>query len=143
MPPWILAIEFYAPLLLWCILVQYFSSDAFSYSETSGWLTPLLRLLLPMASPDSLDLAHQFVRKLSHVVEFGVLGGLVARCPGGDSQGVDTLRAAIFVLTLAGMDEWGQSMTLTRGPSWVDVGYDCLGGAIGIGWILTRRNRRH
>jgi len=126
-------LEYWLPLLLWCGLVQYFSSDAFSYGETSRFITPVLAFLFPTAGPDTLDLLHQVVRKLGHVLEFMAMGWLAVRALRFRRPEAEAVLASLaFVVMLAAVDEWHQALTATRGPSLADVGYDCLGGVLGI-----------
>lgn len=71
----------------------------------------------------------------AHTVEFAVLGALVYRL--ALSYGLKSgprLWGAVLVLTIgyALTDEFHQSFVPGRDPSWVDVGFDSLGAAIGL-----------
>lgn len=127
-------LERWLPLLLWCGLVVYFSSDRFAWGETSRWITPMLLALFPDATPETLDLLHTFVRKLAHVFEFGVMGLLATRATrSGEAESGPQWPALAFVVLVAMLDESRQALTALRGPSVIDVGYDTLGGVLGLG----------
>lgn len=135
--------ERWLPLLVWCALVQYFSTDAFAWEETSRLVTPLMGFFFPGASSGALALAHITIRKLGHVGEFMVLGWLVDRALWlRSSRTTAALSGVAFVLAFAMLDEWHQIYTLTREGSLIDVGFDSLGGALGIALTSRKVTRR-
>ena len=134
--------EFWLPLLVWVCLTQLFSSDAFSYSESSSLLAPILAAMFPGWSMEQIELAHGVLRKIGHVVEFFVMGILAYRAVRLGWDGVASIVVAgACVLSAAALDESHQMMTLYRGPSFVDVGYDFLGATLGI-WLFSVVDRR-
>ena len=143
-----LAIEYWAPLLLWLILIFFLSTDTFASGQTSRIIVPILRFLFPGLSPQELDLWHGVIRKFGHVSEYFILAVFTYRSVKYDQS--DPLRAKLrtiaFVVLAAMLDELHQRFTASRTASPVDVGYDCL-GAVWALWIITtyetRRLRTH
>jgi VanZ family protein len=134
----VLWLEYWIPLLVWVLLTQVLSSDSFSYDETERVFAPLLSFVFPDWSPERIDLAHQTIRKMSHVLEFSVMGMLAYRASRLDRTALDAvLMSGAFILLVATTDEFHQSMTISRTASTVDVGYDCIGGVVGI-WFLSQ-----
>jgi VanZ family protein len=118
-------------------LISVGSTDVLAADETSRFILPFLRWLLPGAAPATLDLVHGAIRKLGHVSEFAVLAVLWYRSLAWDGR-VRRPKAALaaFALTLgfAGLDEVHQAFVATRTASVLDVGWDglgALGGAVG------------
>jgi VanZ family protein len=70
-----LALRFLPPLA-WTALILCFSTSQSSSGQTGSVLLPLLRALLPWATPEQFDFLHWLIRETAHVVEYGVLGGL-------------------------------------------------------------------
>jgi len=139
--PRILILEYWVPLLAWLLLIYYFSTDNFSASETSGFIVPLLRFFFPGLSPDQLMFWHGAIRKLGHVAGYAVLGFLAHRAITFEQP--DRTRAKLltfqFVLLAAMADEFHQSLTISRSASFIDVGYDSLGGLLTLWWMTILR----
>ena len=134
----VLVLEYWAPLVCWVSLTYLFSSDAFSAAETSRVLGPVLAFLLPWLSDYQISFVHGAIRKLGHVSEFFVMAVFARRALGiinRETRAV--LFSGVFVLSASALDEFHQMLTLYRGASPVDVGYDCLGGLMGI-WLIER-----
>src|SRR5262245_45282128 len=68
--------RYWLPPLAWMALIWGLSTDAGSAEHTSRFLLPLLKWLLPWASPGQIELAHGLVRKCGHVAEYAVLAAL-------------------------------------------------------------------
>ena len=47
------------PPLCWTGLIAYLGGSQWAGAHTSGWIIPLLRALLPAASPEALATLHQ------------------------------------------------------------------------------------
>jgi VanZ family protein len=133
----------------WTVVVVWAGSDDFSAQETSRYLLPFLRWLLPDASPKTLWRILFFVRKSAHFVEYGllaliVLGALLA------STRAALLRLALlalaWVLVTATIDEGRQGFSSARTGSGWDVGRDVAGGilalAFAIAYTRVMRGRR-
>jgi VanZ family protein len=143
-----LVVEYWSPLLLWLLATFYFSTDTFASGQTYLLIVPLLTFFLPGLAPHHIEMCHAVIRKLGHVTEYFVLAAFAYRSL---KNYVDTLvqlnvRAFMFVLAAALLDELHQAFTVSRGASIVDVGYDCL-GAVWALWLITtyetRRLRSH
>ena len=130
-----LALEYWAPLLLWIGTMFFFSTDVFSSSQTSRIIIPILTFFFPGLSPDQLDLWHGVIRKLAHITEYFILALLTYRSVRYDETdpAQAKLRTMTFIVLAASLDEIHQRFTAFRTPSPVDVGYDCLGAV----WALV------
>jgi VanZ family protein len=126
-------------LIIWVCLIYAFSSDSFSKDETSKTIVPILTFVFPTMSALQLDFWHVVVRKTAHISEYFILGVLAYRAFRVDQpDGIRMIiHAAIFVVLVALSDEFHQLFTLMRGSSLMDVGYDNLGGSIGL-WLMSR-----
>ena len=86
--------------------------------------------------------------KMAHLVEYGVLGGLLlraARAPGG-GLAIPTARAAVWAVVAATAfgagDEVRQSFVPARSPSLVDVVIDATSALVVVGgWLAWQRRR--
>lgn len=138
-----LILEYWLPLVVWLITIFFFSTDAFSGSETSRLIVPLLMFFFPGLSPHEIDVWHGVIRKFGHVTEYFILAVFAYRSLKYDRSDLihAKLLTGIFVFASAIFDEYHQSLTLTRGASIVDVGYDCL-GAVWALWIITTYESR-
>jgi VanZ family protein len=107
-----------------------FSTDMMSSSETSRFIVPLLKFLMPGVSEGWIEFWHAVIRKLAHVTEYFILAILIYRALKFDGLGpVDgRLRTIVFVVLAALFDELHQSFVASRTATIIDVGYDCLGG---------------
>ena len=87
----------FLPPLLWMGVIALGSSSLLSGGRTGRWMLALLGVLGPWASPTLLDAAHFGLRKVGHLVEFGVLAVLWYRALAPSPRAV----MAAFVLTAA------------------------------------------
>jgi hypothetical protein len=55
------------------------STDVGSATNTSRFIEPILRWLIPNISPRAVEKAHFFIRKAGHLAEYGVLGWMLWR----------------------------------------------------------------
>ncbi len=124
------------PPLCWTGLIAYFGGGQWDGAHTAAWLGPLLRALLPIASPEELAAAHFLTRKAGHVIEYAVLAGLWRRGLGGAWAPL-----GLAVLT-ACLDELRQWFTPGRVGSMADVLLDGAAAATAIGLIALRARRR-
>ncbi len=134
----------WGPPLVWMAVISAFSTDTFSAEETGDFLIPLLRWLFPGASPARLDLLHGAIRKVMHVIEFGILALLWYRALGWHGSGWQTSAALAAFLLAAGfaaLDETHQGFVSSRTGTLVDVGWDGAGAAVGLigRWATLRR----
>ncbi|MGH7320384.1 MAG: VanZ family protein [Candidatus Rokuibacteriota bacterium] len=125
----------YAPPIVWMGVIAVLSGDLFAARETFRLLR-LLASVLPWASPTTLHGLHAGVRKLAHLVEYGILTALWLRAlaPGRSPRG-----AARWAIGLAAayalVDEARQSLAPTRSPALIDVAIDAAGAFLAVGWL--------
>jgi len=131
-------LEYWLPLLLWLLITYVFSTDAFSFNESSRIIVPILKFLFPFLSPDGITFFHTAIRKAGHVTEYFILGALAYRV--FHYEHLSSPRAKVttilFVLVAALSDETHQLLTTSRTASLFDVGYD-LSGAVLATWLLS------
>jgi VanZ family protein len=143
-----LVIEYWTPIVLWLVVIFFFSTDAFASSHTSRIIVPLLKFSFPSLSESQLDFWHLVIRKFGHISEYFVLAGFTYRSLKQEQPDLSEakLRTLLIVALAAAVDELHQRSTLFRSASVVDVGYDCL-GAVWALWLITayeaRRLRTH
>jgi VanZ family protein len=121
-------------------LIALGSSSLLSGGRTGRWFLTLLGALAPWASPVLLDAAHFGLRKIGHVVEFGVLAILWHRALAPSPRAV----TGAFVLAAAygGLDELRQGLDPSRVPAVGDVAVDALGALLGLAaWTEPGRLR--
>jgi VanZ family protein len=124
----------YAPLVIWIFIVLGLGSGIGSMKETSRIIRPLLELLFPSASPETLSFYHGYIRKLAHLTEYAVLAFLAVRALSASTKA--KLRenrfaiAIIMVLVVASLDEFHQSFEASRTSTPWDVVLDVIGGSI-------------
>lgn len=120
------------PVLLWMAVIFVLSAQA----------------SLPRVPQEPLDLV---LKKLAHLGEYAVLGGLLLRAltPPARGRGRPPHRTRMAALALGALyamtDEVHQSLVPGRGSSAIDVGIDVLGATVGVSLVtlwwrqLTRR----
>jgi hypothetical protein len=99
--------------------------------DRTGWLLgTLLGRLAPWASAATLAAMHVGLRKLGHVVEYGILGVLWYRAlaPGPRAAPTAFLIAAVY----GGVDELWQGLHPSRTPAVGDVVIDAGGALLGL-----------
>jgi VanZ family protein len=123
------------PPLCWTGLIMYLGGGQWSSDETSSFLGPMLRALLPGLSPEFLGAVHFLIRKTAHLSEYGVLAVLWRRATGGT-----WIALALAVLT-ASVDECRQLFTPGREGSVYDVLLDGTGAAATLALMSALRSR--
>lgn len=112
-------LKLWLPVILWTVVILWASDDQFSSGHSRGWLSWLIGHEVAYG----LNIA---IRKLGHIVAYGILGALARRA---DRR---VFVALVIALLVASTDEWRQSQTLTRtGTPW-DVLLDVAGSWLGI-----------
>ena len=136
---------YWLPPVAWMAVVLGLSSEAASAEQTSRFLLPFLRWLLPGAAPEQIAALHGLLRKAGHVAEYATLALLwfraFARGRGLAPRAASWLALAIAVVW-AFVDEGHQSTLLSRTGSVLDVALDAAGavGALGVarlGWRVA------
>jgi VanZ family protein len=141
-------LEYWTPIVFWLLSMYLFSTDLMSSNQTSRFIVPILKFLMPGLSSSGIDFWHAVIRKLAHVTEYCILAAFVYRALRFDGCGrIDAnVRTFAFVALAALLDEFHQSFVPSRTATIIDVGYDCLGGVWAL-WIIAayefRRLRSH
>ena len=110
-------LSLWLPVALWCGLIFWLSGR------------PGLDLMHVWGDMTWLELLDFVLRKMAHMVEYGVLF-LLAR------RGLSDRKALLFCLLYAISDEVHQAFVPTRGPKVTDVAIDVLGSYVAM---LCRR----
>ena len=141
------------PAIVWAIAISGFSTGAFTSENTSRFIIPVLRFLLPHASADTLAFLHHIIRKCAHFTEYFIFSLLVLRGFRAGEKGTRLRWALLTLLIVAGyasLDEFHQSFVPGRTPAVTDVVIDTTGGATAqlAAWVWmilgkSREKRRH
>jgi VanZ family protein len=125
------------------------STDLLSDRQTSRFLGPVLRWLLPDISDAAVSGVQYGVRKVGHLVEYAILAVLVYRALRGSSPTKEWLwrRAGwAFAATVlyAVSDELHQAIVASRFGSGWDVLIDAAGAVFGLAafWVVERSRTR-
>jgi len=137
----------WVPVLVWALLIYGSSTSAFASPQTSRILVPLLHWLVPDASPQTLDLVHEFARKSVHFVNYFVLSLLLFRALRGANKGWSrrcALLAVLLAFAYASTDEFHQSFEAGRGASAMDALLDTAGAVAAqlVTWGFLRKWRQ-
>ena len=63
----------------WMGVIFIFSTDHFSGAQTSRFIGPILKWIMPTISVESIANVQLFVRKTGHLAEYGILSILICR----------------------------------------------------------------
>ena len=119
------------PVVLWLAVVLMFSSGGFSAESSSRWIGPLLHAL--GLTPDQIAIAHYWLRKGAHFVEYAGLGFLAFRAAVLSFEGRGAAAVALgLALAVAAVDEGHQATLTSRTGSARDVALDLAGAACGV-----------
>ncbi|HUI25653.1 MAG TPA: VanZ family protein [Candidatus Kryptonia bacterium] len=135
-PPigWWELLRYWGVAVAWMGVISTLSSDAFSASNTSRYIDPLLRYFFPHLSLSQLFFLHTVVRKTAHLAEFFVLGLLLYWASRRGREPRWQVRWMVQSLVIAAiyalLDELHQAFVPSRTPSLVDSGIDFAGAAI-------------
>jgi len=125
-------VRYWLPAVLWCSLIFFFSTEAFSSQHTASAIGAVVRFFTQGVSPERIGLIDTAVRKCGHVAEYFVLGVFLFRTFHLSSKGGRVLRSALLaaavLLLYAAGDEIHQSFVPARTASVMDVGIDSAGG---------------
>jgi VanZ family protein len=112
-------LKLWLPVVLWAAVILSAANDQFSAEHTQGWFERLFGRELPYA-------AHVAVRKMAHLLEYGILGALAWRA---DRRAFVAIAIAVLV---AIADESIQASTVTRTGSPWDVALDGVGATLAV-----------
>jgi VanZ family protein len=121
------------PPIAWMAVIALLSGDRFGASETGRRFLPALALVVPGAGPEMLHAAHTLLRKLGHVLEYGVLAALWLRALDPAGARPRTTRWAVgLTAAYAVLDEARQALAPDRSPSVLDVALDTAGALVAV-----------
>jgi VanZ family protein len=127
-------------VLLWTGIILWAGGDEANLTATSRFFGPLLRWLLPDASPYELYRIHMVIRKGAHLAEYGLLALFTLSALRASSRAA-MLRLAglalVWVLAVAACDEIRQANSLARTGSAWDVALDLSGGILALALALA------
>jgi VanZ family protein len=135
----------WALVAAWGAIIWSLGSTPFSADETSRFLGPLLRWLLPSLTPEEHARALFQIRKLAHLAEYGLFALLSFR-----ALLMSLRRPRVWALAiclgmsgiLASADELHQSSTDARTGTVGDVLLDLVGASVAlVGLILLEQWR--
>src|SRR5512135_3525923 len=101
------------PVLAWALVIFSLSSSYFSAENTSRFIDPILRFLMPGAAPGTIALAHGFVRKGAHFTNYAILFWLLVSGPMRDRPYLAFGLCMLYAL----LDEGHQIFVPNRTPS--------------------------
>jgi VanZ family protein len=125
----------WGPVVLWIGVITWLSSDRFSDEQTASWLTRLPFLAALGLPPATIDAVNLILRKTAHFVEYATLSLLTYRALGLSDPSASRARRLLSAVTLAvacaALDEFHQTLTLTRTGSLKDLLINSLGAVAG------------
>jgi len=136
----------WGPVILWAVLIFFFSTDQFSSANTSQIIGPLVRWIYPKASLELQESVHFLVRKFGHWSEYFILSLLLMRAFDGEKRNEWRGRWAgwtlVLILFYALSDELHQVFVPSRSALLSDSMLDFLGGGCAVLWKYLSRNWR-
>jgi VanZ family protein len=137
------------PVILWMGFIFAMSTDLGAAENTSRFIEPLLRWLMPHSPPETIAFAHFLIRKCGHLSEYAVLALLLRRAagitlrpsgPGGILRvaGIAQLATTVYAAT----DELHQCFVPGRTPSLGDVAIDATGAFVALAVVTFWNGRR-
>jgi VanZ family protein len=131
--------KYWLPVLLWMAIIFSASTDLMSSRQTSRFIGPFLRWFKSDISDQAIRRIQMVVRKGGHMVEFGVLAGLVWRARRKPVKNdprpwiwQEAMFAILFCALYAVTDEIHQYFVATRQASALDVLWDSAGAVLGL-----------
>ena len=132
----------WTPPILWAILISYFSTDTFSFANTSSFLDPFLHWLFPGITSEGREWVHAGIRKLGHWTEFFIFALLLAQAFRSSQRFTLRTRWVLWTLLIigfyAGADEFHQLFVTSRTASFKDSLLDFLGGCCAVSMLFFR-----
>ena len=122
------------------------SGDLMSAEQTSRFLGPFLRWIIPDISAGTIVQIQFFVRKCAHVIEYAVLAMFLWRALrmqlGARTAVIQTGTAFLAAMACAALDEFHQAHVASRTGSPSDVALDGVGALAGLVlyWRIIRRS---
>src|SRR2546422_11686627 len=91
------------PVIAWMLVIFAGSTDALSAEQTSRFLVPLLRWLDPQISIATIVTIHSALRKLAHLIAYGIFAALLWRGLRGALRLTRNFGIAALVFALSAM----------------------------------------
>ena len=130
------------PALIWLGVIAVESTHWLASENTGRILHAVLSFFFGRIDPDAFDIIHAMLRKIGHVIGYGILSFLLFRAWRTTlrprNQAWDLLWAAVsFLMTaaVASLDEWHQSYLPSRTGTWHDVVLDSL-AALSVQFLI-------
>ena len=117
-------LKYWIPAIVAAAFISTFSSHYFTPDQTGRVIVPILRWFLPHASSTLIRHLHFGIRKLAHVIEFGVFSITVFRALRGPRPGWRlnwALLTFLIAVSYAVIDEFHQTYVPQRHASPKDV----------------------
>jgi len=135
--------RYWIPAILAAAMISVFSTGSFGENHTGKYILPFLHWLLPGASAHLLHRLHTAIRKMAHVIEFGLFSITVFHGIRGGRFGWRfnwALATLAIAVAYAGLDEWHQSFVPLRKARVRDVAIDALGAvsAQALVWFYAK-----
>lgn len=140
-------IVYWIPPLIWMIIISPLNG-LFTAENTSSFIEPILRWLLPQATSETVHSLHILIRKISHFLEYALLTFLWFRAFRRGSQGIHwkwIAYAGCISIVYAALDELLQAQIPSRTGAVLDwmidsAGILCMLGGIGITVAMRKAN---
>ena len=131
---------YWAPAILWALVVLGASNQEFTAENTGTWLQSVVSSVrgLPL-DEQTVEIANFVIRKLAHLTEYGIFSLLAFRGIRRDRTGTSWQWAAAAIAmsaALAAIDEFHQTFVPGRTGVVTDVLIDACGAT--IAQLLTR-----
>lgn len=120
----------FLPPVVWMGLIALGSSSLLAGNRTGRLLVTLLTHFVPAADPRILDALHVGLRKLGHVMEYGILAVLWYRALDPSARAAPT--AFLLAAAYGVVDELWQGLHPSRTPAAGDVAVDAAGALLGL-----------
>jgi VanZ family protein len=134
------------PVLFWAAVIWIFSTQWFAEDNTSRFIVPFLKWILPGAAPTTIVFLHYLIRKSAHFIEYFIFSLLLLRGIRGNRREwrIGWALAAVGVAAIyAATDEFHQWFVPGRFASLRDVLLDASGAVAAqvIAWLFSLRGR--
>lgn len=113
----------WGPAMVWMVVLFVLSTSAFSASNTSRVIEPMLRWIFPSASLVTIAMMSNLIRKMAHFTDYAILFWLLFRGPLIKRPYTALACCVIYAF----LDEGHQIFAMGRGASLYDVALDSSG----------------
>ena len=113
----------WGPAMVWMVVLFVLSTSAFSASNTSRVIEPMLRWIFSSASLVTIAMMSNLIRKMAHFTDYAILFWLLFRGPLIKRPYTALACCVIYAF----LDEGHQIFAMGRGASLYDVALDSSG----------------